>query len=168
MRNAQFAALSLCSILLIYCIAKNFVTKNFVIWSTLTATIAAKKFHLTKLRTKFVTKPADDDGNVMWAKQICEENFKSSGFSVVYDNKNAYIFYTQDPEYKDADGGMYVMCVDITGNVDAINEVPVGDEVLSTEIYTIDGRRVSHLEDGVNIVRTTYKNGNVTTTKVMR
>ena len=29
MHNAQFAALSLCSILLIYRIAKNFVTKNF-------------------------------------------------------------------------------------------------------------------------------------------
>ena len=58
MHNAQFAALSLCSILLIYRIAKNFVTKNFVIWSTLTATFATEKFHLTKLRTKFVTKPA--------------------------------------------------------------------------------------------------------------
>ena len=98
---------------------------------------------------------------------ICEENFKSSGFSVVYDNHNAYIFYTQDPEYKDADGGMYVMCVDIAGQVDAINEVPTGDEVVSTEIYTIDGRRVSSLEKGVNIVRTTYKNGKTTTTKVM-
>ena len=32
MHNAQFAALSLCSILLIYRIAKNFVTKNFAIY----------------------------------------------------------------------------------------------------------------------------------------
>ena len=58
MHNAQIAALSLCSILLIYRIAKNLVTKNFVIWSTLTAAFATEKFHLTKLRTKFVTKPA--------------------------------------------------------------------------------------------------------------
>ena len=63
---------------------------------------------------------------------------------------------------------MFVMCVDIAGTVDAINEVPTGDEVMSTEIYTIDGRRVSRLENGVNIVRTTYKNGKVATSKVIR
>lgn len=117
----------------------------------------------------FMVVKIDDDGNVMWNKQICEDNFKSSGFSVVYDNRNAYIFYTQEPDYgKAGEGGMFVMCVDIAGSVDAINEVPVGDEVVSTEIYTIDGRRVNSFEKGVNIVRTTYKSGKVTSTKVMR
>ena len=116
----------------------------------------------------FMVVKIDDDGEVLWTKQICEENFKSSGFSVVYDSKNAYIFYTQDRENKANDGGMYVMCVDISGKVDAINELPTGDEVLSTEIYTIDGRRISSMEKGVNIVRTTYKSGKSTTTKVMR
>ena len=117
----------------------------------------------------FMVVKIDDDGNVMWTKQICEDNFKSSGFSVVYDDKNAYIFYTQEPDYgKDGEGGMFVMCVDIAGSVDAINEVNNGDEVVSTEIFTIDGRRVNSFEKGVNIVRTTYKSGKVTSTKVMR
>ena len=55
----------------------------------------------------------------MWTKQICEDNFKSSGFSVTYDEKNAYIFYTQEEQYDDnwnvipGTGGMFVMCVDI-------------------------------------------------------
>ena len=116
----------------------------------------------------FMVVKIDDDGNVLWSKQICEDNFKSSGFSVAYDDKYAYIFYTQETEYKDGEGGMYVMCVDIVGEeVNAIDNVQVGDEVMSTEIYTIDGRRVNQLEKGVNIVRTTYKNGTVTTTKVM-
>ena len=111
----------------------------------------------------------DDDGSVLWSKRICEDNFKSSGFSVVYDDKNAYIFYTQEPDYgKASNGGMFVMCVDIVGEMNSINEVNTGDEVVSTEIYTVDGRRVSRMENGVNIVRTTYKNGVVTTTKVVR
>ena len=116
----------------------------------------------------FMVVKMSDEGEVIWSKQICEDDFKSSGFSIVYDTKNAYIFYTQDPDYdKAGDGGMFVMCVDITGTVDAINEIATGDEILSTEIYTIDGRRVSRLESGVNIVRTTYKNGKVVTTKVV-
>lgn len=117
----------------------------------------------------FMVVKLDDDGSVLWSKRICEDNFKSSGFSVVYDDKNAYIFYTQEPDYgKAGNGGMFVMCVDIVGEMNSINEVNTGDEVVSTEIYTIDGRRVSRMENGVNIVRTTYKNGVVTTTKVVR
>ena len=96
---------------------------------------------------------------------MAEKSLKSE---VKRDSQNAYIFYTQDRENKANDGGMYVMCVDISGKVDAINELPTGDEVLSTEIYTIDGRRISSMEKGVNIVRTTYKSGKSTTTKVMR
>jgi hypothetical protein len=113
----------------------------------------------------FMVVKIEDEGETIWTKQICEDNFKSSGFSVVYDSKNAYIFYTQESSSKAEDGGMYVMCVDIAGAMDAINEVNVGDEVLSTEIYTIDGRRLSRVQDGVNIIRTTYKSGKVTTTK---
>lgn len=117
----------------------------------------------------FMVLKMDDDGGVLWSKQICEDDFKSSGFSVVYDDHNAYIFYTQEPDYgKDGEGGMFVMCVDIAGETSAINEIKTGDEVLSTEIFTIDGRRVNRLENGVNIVRTTYKNGTVTTKKVMQ
>ena len=121
----------------------------------------------------FMVEKLDELGNTVWAKQICEDDFKSSGFSITYDENYAYIFYTQEEEYDDnwdvipGSGGMYVMCVDIKGDHTAINEVLTGEGIVSTEIYTIDGRRVNQLEKGVNIVRTTDANGNVTTTKVL-
>ena len=114
----------------------------------------------------------DESGNVVWTKQICEDDFKSSGFAVTYDERNAYIFYTQDEEYDDnwevipGSGGMYVMCVDIAGQSTAINEVETDNKAVKVEIYTVDGRRVNQLQDGVNIIRTTDANGNVTTKKV--
>jgi len=121
----------------------------------------------------FMVVRIDEMGNTIWSKQICEDDFKSSGFSVVYDDNNAYIFYTKDSEYDDqwneipGSGGMFVMCVDITGNPTAINEVEA-DEVVKTEIYTLDGRRATEMTHGVYIVCTTDANGNVKATKVMK
>ena len=122
----------------------------------------------------FMVVKLDDMGNVMWTRQICEDNFKSSGFAVAYDEGHAYIFYTQDEEYDDnwevipGSGGMYVMCIDIKGQQTAISEVDAA-HANTTEIYTIDGRRVNKMESGViYIVRTTDDKGNVTTTKIMR
>ena len=121
----------------------------------------------------FMVVKLDEFGEELWRKQICEDDFKSSGFSVVYDENNAYIFYTQEAQYDDnweeipGSAGMFVMCVDINGKHTAINEVQTSTGVVSTEIYTIDGRRVNQLENGVNIIRTTDANGNVTTTKVL-
>ena len=120
----------------------------------------------------FMVVMLDESGNVVWTKQICEDDFKSSGFAVTYDERNAYIFYTQDEEYDDnwevipGSGGMYVMCVDIAGQSTAINEVETDNKAVKVEIYTVDGRRVNQLQDGVNIIRTTDANGNVTTKKV--
>jgi hypothetical protein len=117
----------------------------------------------------FMVVKISDEGETVWSKQICEDNFKSSGFSVVYDAKHAYIFYTQEPDYGKADdGGMFVMCVAINDSMDAINEINSSEEILSTEIYTIDGRRVNRMQEGVNIIRTTYKSGKVVTSKVIR
>ena len=62
---------------------------------------------------------------------------------------------------------MFVMCVAITDSMDAISNIDNSDEVVSTEIYTIDGRCATSIQDGVNIIRTTYKSGKVTTNKVM-
>ena len=122
----------------------------------------------------FMVVKLDDMGNVMWTRQICEDNFKSSGFAVAYDEDHAYIFYTQDEEYDDnwevipGSGGMFVMCIDIKGQQTAISEVDAA-HANTTEIYTIDGRRVNKMENGViYIVRTTDDKGNVTTTKIMR
>ena len=122
----------------------------------------------------FMVVKIDDMGNTIWTKQICEDNFKSSGFAVTYDENYAYIFYTQDSEYDDnweeipGSGGMFVMCVDIVGKTTAINETQAPAQVVKTEIYTIDGRQVEQMEQGVNIIRTTDANGNVTTTKVLK
>lgn len=122
----------------------------------------------------FMVVKIDDVGNTVWVKQICEDNFKSSGFSVAYDDKNAYIFYTQEEEYDqnyqviEGSGGMFVMCVDIAGKTTAVDEVKAAAQVVETEIYTIDGRRVSELQSGVNILRMTDANGNVTTRKVRK
>lgn len=122
----------------------------------------------------FMVVKVDEFGTEMWRKQICEDDFKSNGFSVTYDQNYAYIFYVQDEQYDDnwdvipGSGGMFVMCVDITGqHHSAINEV-VASETAKTEIYTLDGRQVSEMQQGVNIVRTTDANGNVTTSKVMK
>lgn len=115
----------------------------------------------------FMVVKLSDEGETIWSKQICENNFKSSGFSVVYDDRNAYIFYTQESA-KAGNGGMFVMCVDISGGMDAIDQIDNNEEVISTEIYTVDGRRINHVQYGVNIIRTTYKGGRVSTTKVIR
>ena len=122
----------------------------------------------------FMVVKVDELGDVIWTKQICEDNFKSSGFSVTYDENNAYIFYTQDEEYDDSwnvipgSGGMFVMCVDISGQTHtAISEVAASEPV-KTDIYTLDGRRVNDLQPGINIVRTTDASGNVSSSKVLK
>ena len=122
----------------------------------------------------FMVVKIDEMGEALWYKQICEDNFKSSGFSVVYDEQNAYIFYTQETQYDEnweeipGSAGMFVMCVNISGTTTSIDEVETPAGVVSTEIYTIDGRRVNQMEKGVNIIRTIDENGNVTTTKVLK
>ena len=70
--------------------------------------------------------------------------------------------------YFNAWGLSSVMCVDITGQVHTgISEV-TNSEPVKTEIFTVDGRRVNQMEEGVNIIRTTDANGNVTTKKVLK
>ena len=122
----------------------------------------------------FMVVKMDDMGTVMWTKQICEDNFKSSGFEVAYDENHAYVFYTQDEEYDDnwevipGSGGMYVMCIDISGGETSIDEIDVA-RANTTKIYTIEGRRVNKMENGnIYIVRTTDAQGHVTTTKVKK
>ena len=122
----------------------------------------------------FMVVKVDEFGETIWTKQICEDNFKSSGFSVTYDEHYAYIFYTQDPQYDNnyneipGSGGMYVMCVLIgEEKPSAINEVQTSTRINTVEIFTVDGRQVNQLQPGVNIIRTTDENGVVSTKKVM-
>jgi len=111
----------------------------------------------------------------VWTKQICEKNFKSSGFSIAYDENYAYIFYTQEEQYDNnwnvipGSGGMFVMCVDIVGDKpSAVQEVQTAAQPVSTQIFTLDGKQVSEMDHGVYIIRMTDANGNVTSTKVRK
>ena len=88
------------------------------------------------------------DGKTIWKRQIAENNFASSGFSVVSDDDNAYIFYTCDVEYDDewneleGEGGMRMMCVSIKGATDGISSALASDDAAEGSVYTIDGRKI--------------------------
>ena len=53
------------------------------------------------------------------------------------------------------------------GSQDGIGVVGMGSEVVRTEVYTVNGMRVSALGKGVNILRTTYSDGSVRARKVI-
>ena len=123
----------------------------------------------------FMVTKFDDEGNTVWSRQICEDDFKSSGFSVCYDDQYAYIFFTQDPELDEnyqvipGSGGMFVMCVSISDEQpSAINEMPTDKSIVNTRVYTIDGKLIDQPQQGINIIRTTDENGVVNVKKVLK
>lgn len=111
----------------------------------------------------FYCEKLDETGKTIWKKQIAENDFKSSSFSVVNADNNAYIFYTCDEEYDSdwnvipGEGGMRVMMVDISDNIsNGINSVrPNGNNSSSVvEYYKVDGTRVKNAASaGVYIVK---------------
>lgn len=121
----------------------------------------------------FMVVKLDDDGETVWSKQICEDDFKTNGLSVVYDENYAYVFYTQEDQYDDnwnvipGSGGMYVMCVDINPGNTAINDVNAAQGG-TQQIFNIKGQQIDRMQPGVNIVRTTAADGSVKTVKVVR
>ena len=96
---------------------------------------------------KFYAAKIDFDGNEVWKKQIGDDDFKSSGFSVAYDDNNAYIFYTCDKEIGDdwqeitGDGGLRMMCVDITGKNTGIESART-DAMQGRKVYNAQGMSV--------------------------
>lgn len=118
----------------------------------------------------FYISKIDFGGKELWRKQIAESDFKSSGFSVVNDNKYAYIFYTCDMEIGDdwekipGEGGLRVMCVDISNVETGINSLNSNPTKTSRAIYNAQGVLVDNMNDaGLYIVR---ENG--TTRKIMK
>lgn len=110
-----------------------------------------------------------DDGKVAWKKQIAEDDFKASGFSVVYDDQNAYIFYTCDLEYDDnwevipGEGGMRMFCIDLNEGTDNIANIKT-NENQNTMIYNAQGMQVTNTNaPGMYIIK---QNG--TTKKVVK
>ena len=113
----------------------------------------------------FYISKIDFEGKELWRKQIAESDFKSSGFSVVNDDKNVYIFYTCDMEIGDdwekipGKGGMRVMCVDISNVETGINSLNSNPTKTSRVIYNAQGVLVDNMNDaGLYIVR---ENGTV-------
>ena len=113
----------------------------------------------------FYVSKIDFEGKELWRKQIAESDFKSSGFSVVNDDKYAYIFYTCDMEIGDdweeipGEGGMRVMCVDISNVETGINSLNSNPTKTSRAIYNAQGVLVDNMNDaGLYIVR---ENGTV-------
>lgn len=110
----------------------------------------------------FMVVKIGNDGKEMWRKQICENDFKSSGFSVQTDGKQAIIFYTCDKEYDDnwnevpGPGGLRVMAIDITdeGNKEAtaIRDIHAATTTTAT-YYNLNGQRVAASERGLKIVK---------------
>lgn len=118
----------------------------------------------------FYISKIDFEGKELWRKQIAESDFKSSGFSVVNDDKYVYIFYTCDMEIGDdweqipGEGGMRVMCVDISNVEIGINSLNSNPTKTSRAIYNAQGVLVDNMNDaGLYIVR---ENG--TTRKIMK
>lgn len=68
---------------------------------------------------------------------------------------------------------MYIQSIVVTraestGSSDAISSVATDSEVVSVEYYTLSGAKVAEPVKGINIVRTTYSNGQVVTSKVIK
>lgn len=103
----------------------------------------------------------DENGNLEWKKQIAEDDFKSSGFSVVNDDNNAYIFYTCDTEYDDnwneviGAGGMRLMVVDITDATNGIASVRTNGALKAeAKYFTANGVQVDNMDaPGLYIVK---------------
>ena len=109
----------------------------------------------------FYVEKIDDNGQSMWKKQIAEDNFKSSGFAVTYDDQNAYIFYTCDKEigedYKQepGPGGLRLMVVDISDTTNGI-VAPATEtaETAQTVYYNAQGVQVANTnQPGLYLVK---------------
>lgn len=109
----------------------------------------------------FYVEKIDDNGRTMWKKQIAENNFKSSGFSVTYDDQNAYVFYTCEKEIGDdweeipGPGGLRLMVVDITDGTNGI-AAPTTEQTDAAQAvyYNAQGVQVSHTaQPGLYLVK---------------
>lgn len=109
----------------------------------------------------FYALKTDDNGNAVWKQQILGDDMKSSGFSVVYDESRAYIFYTCDREIGDdweelpGEGGMRVLCIDITNNGKQTTSIdaPRGNDS-AAETFDLQGVRVAKpTQSGIYVVR---------------
>lgn len=118
----------------------------------------AANFYVCKIGT---------DGKTMWKRQLAENGFTLNSYSVVYDDKNAYFFYTcsqdkdDDGNTIDGPGGLRVMCIDIASDGTTGINPSVVNTASSKAIYNAQGMRVGNLKtSGLYIIKEngkTYK-----------
>lgn len=103
------------------------------------------------------------DGTVAWEKYIHEGQVNLSAFSVAHWGTQAYMFVTLSD-------GMYRMSLSLTkSDATALKDsISTPTSIRSAEIYTVDGKRISAPVQGINILRLTDENGNVTTKKIIQ
>ena len=58
----------------------------------------------------FNAQKIDNDGKTVWIRQLGQEDFVSTGISILYDDSKTYIFYTYEDENSGI-GGMNVLCI---------------------------------------------------------
>jgi len=103
----------------------------------------------------------DEYGNLLWSKQICEENFVANSYSIVDDGRYAYFFIATDSSYDtDKGGGLRVMCIDLTNSdATAIGDIQTEQTVGEEVRYDLTGRVVTADTKGIQIVK--YSDGSV-------
>jgi len=102
----------------------------------------------------------DDNGNLVWSRPICEENFVADSYTIVNDDKYAYFFIATDEDYDDpAEGGLRVMCIDLNNPDDPSGVTELSDEASKVVVnrYDLSGREVDANYQGVQIVK--YSDG---------
>ncbi len=88
-------------------------------------------------------------GEAIWTRRLAASDIDMSSFSIVNDEKNAYIFLTQEEQYDDdgepipGTGGMFVMCVAINQQGLGIKASSTTDNPLHDRCYDLQGRRLT-------------------------
>lgn len=109
----------------------------------------------------FVCEKLDRNGSKLWSRQLLEDNCKTEGLNVCYDQENAYIFYTCSQEIDDTwepipgPGGLRLLVVKIGEgqNPSGMGDLNVthGEKI----IYNVQGMRVGNMATpGIYIVKT--------------
>lgn len=126
--------------------------------------------------------PVDAPKNIYWYKNVNKMSWTASEYAicyVVFDANDNVLAITKDANCEIEAGKVpaYIKAVNENGSLSQKYEVSVSTdiaqinsdtEVLRTEVYSVDGIRKDHAQAGLNIIKTTYKDGSVKTQKVVK
>lgn len=126
--------------------------------------------------------PVDDPKYISWYKDVNKMNWTASEYAicyVVFDANDNVLAITKEANCEIEAGKVpaYIKAVNENGSLSQKYEVSVSTgiaqvdsdaEVLKTEVYSADGIKKEHAQAGLNIIKTTYKDGSVKTQKVIK